>query len=628
MFSFLRTLGDEQVLVVVNLSRFAQCVELDLSKYRGKIPVELFGNLPFPAIGDLPYFITLGPHGFYWFSLERERQEADAPLPAFSVPGEWSTLFTGAARRQFQSFLPRYIAERRWFTHKTRTITSATVLDAIPVTGGGARSAPPLAQFVILRVELDFGEAEHYVLPLAFKSGPEADEVRRWHSESVLAELHASGTRGVLYDAIFEGDFTRTMVEVLANRRTLTGEGRLVGIPTPFRRIVGRVGADTAITPLSAEQSNSSVNVADRAIFKFIRRFEPGVNPGVELGRFLGERAHFTRSPRVVGSIDYQPARVGATPSTVAVLEEFVANEGDGWSLLVDALVHGLEDFLATSHSDGVVTETPPRLLEVGGRALAPGHPLVGPHVEFASLLGRRTAELHRTLASDRVDPDFAPEALTAMDRQAMFHGARILARRAFRQASGLKERSGLVNEVLAREPEIMERLRAFVSLPLDVERIRCHGDFHLGQVLWTGKDFVIIDFEGEPTRSIGQRRLKRPAATDLAGMVRSFHYASRVAALQVTRELPGSVASVEPARLESWLTHWYRWVAGTYLASYLEGSAEDAFMPTDRSQLAHLLDFLLLEKAIYELSYEANSRPDWVDVPARGLLDMLETPP
>jgi maltose alpha-D-glucosyltransferase / alpha-amylase len=192
----------------------------------------------------------------------------------------------------------------------------------------------------------------------------------------------------------------------------------------------------------------------------------------------------------------------------------------------------------------------------------------------------------------------------------------------------GLKERSSLVNEVLAKEPEIMARLRAFVSLPLEAERIRCHGDFHLGQVLWTGKDFVIIDFEGEPTRSIGQRRLKRPAATDLAGIVRSFHYASRVAALQVTRELPGSVASVEPARLESWLTHWYRWVAGTYLASYLEVTAEDAFMPTDRSQLARLLDFLLLEKAIYELSYEANSRPDWVDVPARGLLDMLETPP
>ncbi len=628
VFSYLRLLGDEQVLVVVNLSRFAQCVELDLSKYRGKIPVELFGNQPFPAIGDLPYFITLGPHGFYWFSLERERMESESPLPVFSVPGEWQTLFSGRARRQLQAFLPRYIAERRWFAHKTRKITSATVVDTVPVGAARSRGGPALAQFVVVRVELDFGESEHYALPLGFAPGEDGDELCRWHPESVLAELHAGGVRGVLYDAIFEKDFTRTMVELMINRRTLSGAGRIVGVPTPFRRLAGRIDPDTPVTPLTAEQSNSSVNLADRAIFKLIRRFEPGVNPGVELGRFLGERAHFSRSPRVIGSIEYQPSGVGAAASTVAVLEEFVPNEGDGWSYLVDALVHGLEDFLATSHGEVPADETPPSLLAVRGRDLAPGHPLVGPHVEWASLLGRRTAELHHTLASDPSDPDFAPEPLTAMDRQAMFHGARVLVRRALRQAAGLRERSALVNEVLGREAEIVGRLRSIVSLPLEAERIRCHGDFHLGQVLWTGKDFMIIDFEGEPTRSIGQRRLKRPAAADLAGMIRSLHYASRVAALQVTRELPGSVASVEPSRLESWLTLWYRWVAGTYLASYLEHSADAAFLPEDRDQLAGLLDFFLIEKAIYELSYEANSRPDWVEVPALGLLDMLETPP
>jgi maltose alpha-D-glucosyltransferase/alpha-amylase len=624
VFSFLRRDGDEQVLVVANLSRYPQCVELDLSEFRTATPVELFGNMEFPPVGDLPYFITLGPHGFYWFALETDRLEQEGPRPSFAVAGDWNSLFKGRAARQLEAFLPRYIAERRWFAQKARTIRSVTVVDSVPLAGDRARNGPPLAEFVIVRVELDFGEAEQYALPLAFASGARADELCRWKPESVLAQLEARDISGVLYDAIYEPQFTRTMVEVLANRRTLSGaSGRLSGVPTMFRQLTGPVGPETVPVPVAAEQSNSSVMIDDRAVFKFIRRFEPGVNPGVELGRFLGERAQFPRSPRVIGSVEYR--RAGTPAATVAVLEEFIANEGDGWSYLVDALVHGLEEVLATSHSEEFETEPPPRLLEVPGRTLAPGHRLVGPHLEWASLLGRRTAELHQTLASDRSDPDMAPEPLTGMDRRAMFHGARVLVRRVFRQAASLKHGSAALEEVLGREGEIIARLRSFVSLPLDAERMRCHGDYHLGQVLWTGKDFVIIDFEGEPARSLSQRRLKRPAAVDLAGMVRSFHYAGRAAAIRLSRDLRGSVA---PATLEPWLTIWYRWVAGTFLASYLSVSSSATFLPTDRDELARLLDFFLLEKAVYELSYEANSRPDWVDIPARGILDMLAAAP
>jgi len=627
VFAFTRSYEDERVLVVVNLSRFTQCVELDLSKFRGAVPVELFGNLAFPAVGELPYFITLGPHGFYWFSLEHETTGSEAPLPDFEVGGGWDSLFDGAARRQFEAFLPRYVAQRRWFAQKARTVTSASLLDVVPVPGEGGRGTPPMAAFVIARVELDFGESEHYVLPLAWATGERADELCRWRPDAVLAKLRAGGTDGVLYDAVHDPGFTRTMLGVLTNRRALAGAGRLAGVPSPFRRLLGPIGPGVHITPVSAEQSNSSVVVGDRAILKFIRRFEPGINPGVELGRFLGERA-FARAPRVLGHLEYQSATPGAPSATVALLEEYVANEGDGWSYVVDALDHALEDFLATSHGEALGLDAPPRLLEVPSRQLAPGHPLIGAHLEWASLLGRRTAELHHTLASDPADPDLAPEALTAMDRQALFHGARVLTRRVLRQAGTLRERSPFLEEVIGRETEILARLRRIMSTPIEAERMRCHGDYHLGQVLWTGKDFVIIDFEGEPARSLGQRRLKRPAAADLAGMIRSFHYASRVAALQVTRDLRGSVASVEPARLESWLTLWYRWVAGTFLSSYLEVSVKDTYLPTDRGQLATLLDFFLLEKAVYELSYEANSRPEWVDVPAQGILDLLAAAP
>jgi maltose alpha-D-glucosyltransferase/alpha-amylase len=603
-------------------------VELDLAKFRGAIPVELFGNLAFPAVGELPYFITLGPHGFYWFSLERDRGGTEEPLADFTVTGSWEKLFDPPARRQFESFLGRYIASRRWFLHKTRTITSATVLDIVSVPKDGGRGVPGLGMLVVVRVELDFGESEHYVLALSWVTGEQADELYRWRPEAVLANLTAGGVRGLLVDALYESSFVQAMVGTVTGRRGFGNSSRIVGVPTSFRRLAGPVGPDLATTPMTAEQSNSSVVVGDRAILKFIRRLDPGTNPGVELGRFLGERARFANSPKVIGHLEYQNRSTRSQGAVVAVVEEFVANEGDGWDYVIDGLDHVLEDFLATSHGEGLAEETPPRLLEVPTRQLEPGHPLVGPHLQWASLLGRHTAELHRALTTDRADPALTPVPLTLLDRQSMFHSARILLRRVLRQAGALKERSAGLEEVIGREDEIIGRLRRFVSGPLEAERIRCHGDYHLGQVLWTGKDFVSIDFEGEPIRSLGQRRLKRPASIDLAGMIRSFHYASRMAVLQVTRDLLGSVASVEPARLERWLTLWYRWVAGTFLAAYLEVAGQDGFLPAERDQLRLLLDFALMEKAIYEIGYEANTRPDWVDVPAQGILDLLAAAP
>src|SRR6202034_3633174 len=216
------------------------------------------------------------------------------------------------------------------------------------------------------------------------------------------------------------------------------------------------------------------------------------------------------------------------------------------------------------------------------------------------------------------------PEPLTGMDRRAMFHGARVLVRRVFRQAASLKSTSDTLAEVLGREGEIIGRLRSFVSQPIDAERIRCHGDYHLGQVLWTGKDFVIIDFEGEPKRSLGWRRLKRPAPFDLAGMIRSLHYAGQAAALRVNLEFGSSVETGLGKRYEEWIAFWHRWVSGRFLGSYLEVAARSPYLPSDRADVGELLDFFRLEKAVYELSYEVNTRPSWVDIPARGILDIL----
>jgi maltose alpha-D-glucosyltransferase/alpha-amylase len=627
VFAFIRRFENERILVVVNLSRNVQCVELDLSEFVGATPIELFGATEFPSVGELPYFVTLGPHGFYWFSLECEPDDAAPSRPSFLMPGEWDGLFSGPSRRAFEAYLPQYIAQRRWFAQKARTITAARIVDHIPLPSGLGRRGAAAGYLVVVQVEMDHGSPERYVLALAHATGTAADDLNKWHPEAVVADLTAAGTPGVLYDAVFEPSFTKAMVELLARRRTAAGEaGKLIGLPSPsLRHFDDFLREDYPATPLSAEQSNSSVLLSDRAIVKFVRRFEEGVNPGVEIGRFLSERAHFAYAPRSGGSVEYRPDVPGSAPTTVAVLEQFVPNEGDGWAYVVDALTHGLEEALA-HRQEAELRQAPPRnLFEMDHAGLEPGHLLVGPHLEWASLLGRRTAELHRALTVDRSDPDFAPEPLTALDRQAAYHGARSLTRRVCREARSLSGRSAILDEVLQREGEVIEHLRRLSALPAHAARIRCHGDFHLGQVLWTGKDFVIIDFEGEPSRSLGRRRLKAPAAVDLAGMVRSLHYAGRTAALRLARDLGTSVDSVDRTALDAWLVFWYRWVAGTFLDTYLSASGGADYLPPDKGQLADLFDFYLLEKAMYELGYEANSRPDWVDIPARGILDILD---
>ena len=621
VLAFLRRYEDELILVVVNLSRFVQSVELDLGEFRGSVPVELFGNTPFPAVGDLPYFITLGPHGFYWFALESEPSAPVRPRGTFSVRNSWESLFTGPDVRKLEAYLASYIPERRWFTDKQRQVTSVSVVETVSLPARRARSEPPRAVFCVVQVELDYGSAERYSLPLAYASGADAEELARWKPESIVADLRVDGTDGLLYDAIYDPAFSWDIVGLLTGRRPAQGSGgALAGVPAEnFRRLRRQIPPDTTPAPIAAEQSNSSVVFGEAAIIKFIRRFEEGVHPGVEMGRFLGERARFAHAPRVGGSIEFRADPPSTEVVTVASLEEYVANEGDGFNYVVDALRHGLEEALAHPGVEELHTMPPARLLDVASTDLEPGHLLVGPHLEWATLLGRRTAELHLALASDPSDPAFAPEPLTGMERQAAYHGARSLLKRTFRQLRSMPDCSATVTEVIKREGEIGQHLRVMSSMKMDVSRIRCHGDYHLGQVLWTGKDFVIIDFEGEPTRSIGHRRIKRPAFVDVAGMIRSFHYASRTAAIRLSRDLETSV----DADLSSWLTIWYRWVSGTFLASYLQEAKGAPFLGTDE-QLGALLDFYLLEKAIFELGYEANARPEWVDIPAEGVLDIL----
>jgi maltose alpha-D-glucosyltransferase/alpha-amylase len=630
--AFLRVWQEQRLLIVANLSRFVEYVELDLSAFRGTTPVELFGRHRFPPIGELPYLLTLGPHSFYWFELEAP------PEPAKVVPSSLSTaaplrvaggleeLFAGEAQSKLEARLPAILQSRRWYGGKGQPIESARVVDTVGLTG--AESSGIL---VLVRVQAAYAGPAIYVLPVGFASGEECDRLRKEKPEAVFAELEVTDrngdVHGVLYDALEDPRFCDLLLQAITRRRRLRGErGEIVASSTPALRMLRGDTSETLSPSLvGADQSNTSVLYGRRFILKLYRRCTEGENPELEIGRFLTQRRAFQNCAPLAGALEYQSAR--QQPMTIAILHGFVPNEGDTWRYTLDEVARYFERVLALGGGARDLPEVPQDLLELVDRELPPlvGE-LVGGYLETARLLGKRTAELHTALACDKETQAFAPEPFNAMHQRSLYQSVRNLVLRTLQQ---LREQMNVLpasaletaRSVVSSESQLLEACRTILQPRIGGMRIRCHGDLHLGQILHTGTDCVFIDFEGEPARSLSERRFKRSPLRDAAGMLRSFDYAAHQALIRAAPE--GVFRPEDVPTLEPWARFWRQWVNSAYLRAYLEAIGPSGLVPGEKSQLAILLPFLLLEKCIYEIAYELNHRPDWVQIPLRGVLEL-----
>ncbi len=648
VLAFLRRTADETILVVANLSRYAQWARLDLNAEAGLVPVELFGGVEFPPVGGEPYGLSLGPHSFLWFRLEaprpsefvvvRGREPATLPGPA-----DLDRHLVGRSADALVGVLLDWMRERRWFRSKARRVRSGRLADVVDLGLDDRR-----AVLALLNVAYDEGEPERYAIPLEVVSGEAALEraerapgsvVARFATEptqSSAAETEGSGSDSppsdrLLVDAAYDAAVADALLSAIDARRHLRGRaGRIVGHRTrAFRDLRHPATESLAATPLRAEQSNTSLVFGDRLILKLYRVLEAGENPDLEIGRFLTERG-FPNVPAVAGYLEYRSPE-GAS-STLAVLQAYVRNEGDLWDITLDAVDAFYETALAEPEAPLLDKPTTGTLLEAS-RAEPPAaaHRLVGAYLDTARLLGERLGELHSALASAPDDPAFAPEPMTPFHQRALSQSVR----GAVREGLRLLERNraalpdhlrAMIEAVLDAGRRIDDRLRPLVERPIGGMRIRCHGDFHAGQVLFTGRDVVIIDFEGEPARPLSERRLKRPALVDVAGMVRSFHYAAHHP-LVAQDERVGR-GEEGRAKLGAWARFWYTTVAAAFLRGYDEATSGAAFLPADPASRAILLDALLVAKAAYELRYELNNRPAWVEIPLLGLAELLGSRP
>jgi maltose alpha-D-glucosyltransferase / alpha-amylase len=630
VLAFLRCHQQETVLVVANLSRFVQYARLDLSRFRDHVPVELFGLTEFPRIGAEPFFVTLGPHAFYWFQIRATEDAGNIVLsggrarPESRVPQRaWAALSSGGEAGELESVLPAFLTAQRWFQGKRRTIRSVRIADVLP-------TPLPTARHRIMLIDVQYVEeqAETYVLPVTLLEGAEAQQLVDETPRAVIAEVtREDGAAAIIADASFVAGFREALVDAAHDRRRLRGRhGELQGTATSqLRRVWGDV-EDRQSRLLGAEQSNTSMVFGREIVMKLYRRLDDGVSLDLEVGQFLGERG-FPHTPQVLGSLDYR--REDGPARTLAVIQEYVHNESDAWELTLDALGEYYER-AAAMFEPAAPTDARTRVLlrlAAEGPGDAARH-MVGPYLEEARLLGQRTGELHLVLASERDDPAFAPEEFTLFYQRSLYQSMRNLAGRVLQQLAAHvddmpEQIRGTAREVLAHESQILQRFRTIIEQKVNAYRIRCHGDYHLGQVLYTGNDFQITDFEGEPIRPLSERRLKRSPLRDVAGMLRSFHYAAYAALLDHAAR--SHVSDHDRTNLEQWARSWYVYVSAAFLNGYLTVMARSDVLPRDAAELARLLDANLLEKAIYEIGYELGNRPAWVAIPLRGLLQLLE---
>ncbi|HEX2868502.1 MAG TPA: maltose alpha-D-glucosyltransferase [Ignavibacteriales bacterium] len=626
VITFIRQYEDETILAVINLSRYAQAVKPELSGFQNYIPQEIFSQNIFPVIEEVPYIITLGGYDSYWFRLEKKKAEteeaSDTTLSEIKVRRQWKEIFEGDARLYLErKVLPSYIKTCRWFGGKARQMQSITLKENIqmPVDGSDA--------FVlIIQVNYAAGAPENYVLTVSYIREKEADKMIKDNPQSIISRIKAGDENGFLYDAIYSESVRNQFLQMIQKKKKIKGgEGELSAERGKnFNKLLGGDELPPHSRVLKAEQSNSSVLYGEKFFLKFYRHVEEGINPDAEMIRFLSEEKNFENVPPYAGSLEYQSS--SSEPHVLALLQKFTPNQGDAWTVTLEAVGRYFERVISQKAERQNFNLNFENIFDVRFQDMPEVlKNLIGESFfEKARILGKRTGEMHAAL-SHAQEPEFQPEPFSMFYQKSLYQTLQTNTRRGldFLKAnvkSFSPEKKKDAEKILSMEDKILDFCRSILNKKISAKKIRIHGDYHLGQVLSTGDDFMIIDFEGEPVRSPGERRLKYPAMRDVAGMVRSFHYAVYSVFFQRTKVRPEEVS-----QLQSWIEPWYYYITGAFLSSYLEAIRGYEIVPEKKDELNILLNLFLIDKSIYEIGYELNNRPDWVIIPMQGILLIMK---
>jgi maltose alpha-D-glucosyltransferase / alpha-amylase len=594
ILAFLRAHDNQTVLTIVNLSRFSQSGQLNLADFNTITPIEIFSNSPFVPISTEPYTVTLGPYGYFWLQLDNQlptTASASQATQILPLPSPWHTLLEHySIKKQLEkSYLPPYISAKRWFAGKAKTLLNVEIINHTPISTPNG-----VALMCILQVRYTQGLPESYFLPISCLS----------HANDSLAPeaIIAHTSAGLLIDALFDDHFRNSLFSNIQAGISINQPGvSIIFEPGVLSLPTHQISS----TLLHAEQSNTSVIYNDAFFFKVFRKPDTDLNPDLEIVRFLSEQSSFNHSPQYGGSI-FLSDRNSQSVTILGLLQNKINNTGDAWTLILNILQSYYRVVPAFAEWGLLAIDHPAFLKAFGAEA-----------EQLIALLAIRTAEMHIALASNDQLPDFSPQPFTLHYQRSLYTAWRKLVHEkldALQTAChNLPEATAAdALRVLNRKDDILSIFKQIYATPINTQKIRIHGDYHLGQVLFDGQDFFIIDFEGEPMLSISERRLKRSPFKDVAGMLRSFHYAAFGKLI-----LDGHDNNV----LEQYAQIWYDHASQIFLKAYLDKVKDQRFLPDNPNHTRLLITVYTLEKAIYEVGYEMNARPDWLRIPLRGLL-------
>lgn len=613
---YVRSDDKQRIVIVANLSQFSQSTTLNLAEFKNCEVTEVFSQNRFVNVGEGQYPITIGPYGYFWFQIDKadkkDAKESGTELPLLKTDISWEKLFNNYnEQRTFErKILPVFMKKCRWFGGKAKVINKISIHKVIPLKiEGGVHYMTLIEVHYVQRLP------ELYFLPMTFILSDYILERAEYTAQSVICRAEIQGKSGFVFDSSYDKVFRDFLLVSMDKKVSIEDDGGVLQFNSSvFNKIKIQGAVESKM--LKVEQSNTSIIYNDQYFFKFYRKIEKEINPDLELVRFLSEHTNFGYSPRYAGSIEYKDD--AGQVMVFGLLQEKVENQGEAWSMSLDSVGRFFERVILKAKKEKLpklnnnpsisFEEAPEIIQEFIGRGF----------YERVVRLGQRTAEMHLALASDTSNAAFAPEKFTSNYQRSLYSSFRKLVRDRFGLLKSSlpkldDEARGLATQVLALEDDVLECFSEIYQTKITATKTRIHGDYHLGQVLFTGKDFVIIDFEGEPGFSFNERRLKKSPFKDVAGMMRSFHYAAFGKIL-----LNENYRERDMDFLEAWAEQWQHYVGRFYLGAYMERMGMGRELSKENDLLIRIF---LIEKSIYELGYELNGRPDWATIPLRGIL-------
>ena len=628
VLAFFRSYEDETILVIINLSRFAQAVYLDLSAYSGCVPVDLFSGNEFPQIKDSPYQFTMGMNDYFWFQLVRSHdQQESSPrhrVPELEIHGRWDSLLQGTSLEVLEKeVLPPYLYRSHWSRATSKRLLDVQIKDRIPIT-----SAQDHHWLLIVLALFAEGDPENHLLALSFQECHVDSRPENIPEHSVLAHLFSPGSTGVLFDGLYDPHLQQALLQQLQQRQSVLGVGgRLKFVPTrDLDKIWSPQPTGVSSRVLSEKHNNLCILYDQKVCLKLYRCLEEGTNPGVEMLTFLGRNGTLANVPTLAGELVYHSPP--NEPFSLGIFRDFIPNQGQGdaWKLTRDALYRFFEAVLTTRPTLDEAVQLPSSVFDINYETIPqPLQECIGtPYLDLIAQLGTTTGSLHSRLARPKEYPGFQPEPFSTLYQRSEYQAIRTLIRRTLHALRRRYHRIPpecihLAEFVLESEQNLIAFARNIIQTKIRAQKIRIHGNYNLTHVLFTGNNYAVLNFEGDPAKPLSQRRLKRSGLMDVATMIGSLFYAANTG-LQAFAHLHPE----DHTNLKLWIDPWHKVLSGTFLNAYLQEVDSQAFIPQERMQIQNLLNHYLLEQAFHDILYRLNTHPEGLYIPLQGLQNIL----